>query len=380
MTVEATQATQAVVQFIVEMVNNPALALQFAKDPNGTLAVQGVSEHDLSGVDMPAAIAEACGTPGFPADAASALQSYTSGGGGGGGGYQPPPPAHGPQPVEHVVQQLQYVNYVTHENNTNIQQTILDQSTTIGVGDNFSGEIDIDNVSASGEGSVAAGEGSDVAAATGDNSQVIDDSIVGQNQNNSAGAVQVGEDNNAPIVTGTNTGVVNDGDINAPVLANSSNSGVIADGDVDRTIVGDNNEQTNVDVGDDVDGVLSFGGGSGDITNVNDSTVTDSAVGGGDNVSNNTLSDASVLNTGSGNVNVSDDDTTTTTTENTNVNANNSVVSTEQGPGDNDSFDNSFQDNDVLDLDAGRLPVVLDEQPARSFEGEGDNEGDQPLA
>src|SRR5688500_3129646 len=131
MTAPADITTDALAQLVYQLATNPMFALQFAQDGNGTLAVQGV---DFAGADVPAAVAQACAMPGFPPDAAEALQSYTSGGGGGGGSY--PPPAPHPQPVEHVVQQLQYVNYVTHEGDTTIQQTILDQSTNVSVGDN----------------------------------------------------------------------------------------------------------------------------------------------------------------------------------------------------------------------------------------------------
>jgi hypothetical protein len=367
---------QAVAEFIANFVSNPALALQLAQDPDGTIVAQGLSEHDLSGVDMNQAILQACQTPGFPPDAASALQSYVSGGGGGGGGgyTAPPPPAHGPQPVEHVVQQLQYVNYVTHEGDTTIQQTIIDQSTNVEIGDNFSGSlggIDVDNAAATGEGSVAGGAG-DVNAATGEGSQVIDDSTVGQNQNNSDGAVQVGGNADGPIVTAANSGVINDGDIDAPVLVGSTNTGVIADGDVDDTIVGNNNSQQNPDVEGDVDGVISFGSGN-EINNVNDSTVTDSSVGSGTNVSNNSANDGSAINAGSGNATGQSNDTTTTSNESNTVNATDSVVTTESGDGDNDSFDNSFQDNDSHSLPA---PMKLEE----SMEKDAGHDDDPGLA
>jgi hypothetical protein len=372
---------QQVAQFIAEFVHNPGLALQLAQDPGGTLVAQGLDQVDLESVDLNEAMLQACQTPGFPPEAASAIQTYVSGGGGpSSGGYTaPPPPAHGPQPVEHVVQQLQYVNYVTHEGDTTIQQTIIDQSTNVEIGDNFSGSlggIDVDNAAATGAGSVAGGEG-DVNAATGEGSQVIDDSTVGQNQNNSDGSVQVGEDNNAPIVLGPNSGVVNDGDIDAPVLvgstntgtindgnidgpvlSNSTNTGVVADGPVTDTVVGNENDVANID-GSNSGGI---GFGSGAVTSVSGSTVTDSSVGGGTNVSNNSANDGSAINAGSGNATGQSNDTTTTNTTNTTetntVNATDSVVTTEQGPGDNDSFDNSFQDNDSHSLPE---PMKLEE-------------------
>jgi hypothetical protein len=377
---------QQVAEFIAQFVSNPGLALQFAQDPNGTLVAQGLDQVDLESVDMNEAMLQACQTPGFPPDAATAIQSYVSGGGGGGGGgyTAPPPPAHGPAPVEHVVQQLQYVNYVTHEGDTTIQQTIVDQSTSVNVGDNFTGNIDfeVDNAAATGPGSVAGGEG-DVNAATGAGSQVIDDSTVGQNQNNSDGSVQVGEDNNAPIVLGPNSGVVNDGDIDAPVLvgstntgtindgtidgpvlSNSTNTGVVADGPVTDTVVGNENETANIDGPN--SGGIGFGDGA--VTSVSGSTVTDSSVGGGTNVSNNSANDGSAISAGSGNATGQSNDTTTTTNEENTVNATDSVVTTEQGPGDNDSLDNSFQDNDTLPE-----PLKM-EAEAKEFGGDHDDD------
>jgi hypothetical protein len=346
------QATQALVDFVTQLVRDPNLAFQFASNGSGVLAAQGITEHDLSGVDMTQVVAEACQTPGFPPEAAGALQGYYSGGGsnggGGGGGYTQPAPA--PNPADHVVQQLQYVNYVTHEGDTTIQQTIIDQSTSFDVDGDFSGSVDIDNAAANGDGAIAGGEG-DINAATGAGAQVIDDSQVGQNQNNSDGAVQVGEDNNAPIVTGTNTGVVADGDIEAPVNT-GVNSGVLADGDVDDTVVGDGNQTANVD--GIVDGTINFG--DGDVTNLPNSSVNNSNFGEGDNVGGNTLNDGSAIGTGAGATSASSDDTTIS--ESNTVHAEDSIVNTEQGPGDQ----NVLADNDANE---GFLPPsrLTEEEP-----------------
>jgi hypothetical protein len=393
MTAPAEVTTDALAQLVYQLATNPMFAFQFAQDGHGVVAAQGV---DFDGADVPAAVAQACAMPGFPPDAAEALQSYTSGGGGGGGGAYPQPAPH-PQPVEHVVQQLQYVNYVTHEGDTTIQQTILDQSTNVSVGDNFTGTLDVDAdpVAATGDGAVAGGENSDINAATGENSQAIDESTIGNNANNSAGAVQAGEDINAPVntgfnsgviaedidapvVQGTNTGVVNDGDINAPVLANSSNSGVIADGDVDDTVIGNNNQGNNNDIGSDANVVFGFG--EGETTNVNDSILDNSAVG-DENAVGNSLGQGAVVETGDGNAtsnfqdNDQDNDTTTTTTENNSVSTgDNSIVTTEQGPGDNDSFDNSFQDNDNIDADLN-LPRTLEVERTEAAGPDADDDG-----
>ena len=314
---------------------------------------------------MNEAMLQACQTPGFPPDAATAIQTYVSGGGGGGGGgySAPPPPAHGPAPVEHVVQQLQYVNYVTHEGDTTIQQTIIDQSTSVNVGDNFTGNIDfeVDNAAATGDGSVAGGEG-DVNAATGEGSQVIDDSTVGQNQNNSDGSVQVGGDNEAPVVLGpnsgvitdgdidapvlvgsTNTGTINDGTIDGPVLSNSTNTGVVADGNVQDTVVGNENQTANVD-GNSRRHRLRLGA----VTTVNDSIVDDSAVGGGTNITDTTSNDGSAISTGSGNATGNSSDNDTTTHRDQHGHRDRLDGHHGAGPRRQRSLDNSVQDNDSL--------------------------------
>jgi hypothetical protein len=341
------EITNLLVNFIKELATDPQKALQFVKNPQGELAAQGVTEHDLSGLDMPAITQIACGEPGFPAEASRALQSYTSGGGGGGGGYTPPthPVTSGSHSMEQVVQHLTYVTQVTNDND--IINEIVDQSTNVTVGDDFDGDIDIDtnNANASGAGAVAVGEADDVNAATGANSQVVDGDIEGDNLFNSDGAVSVDGDLEAPVVTGVNTGIV-------------------ADGDVDRAIVGDNNEQqaNDVDVDGDNDGVINFG--DGDVNNVNDSTLDNSNVGSGTNIADN---DDSAIGLGDGDVTNEDNDTTVT--EVTDIDAEDSVVNTEQGPGDQEA---EFEQE--IDVDLGLPPVrtleEVDEPALRQEEPE----------
>jgi hypothetical protein len=350
-------AVQAVLNVIAQMVGNDQFALQVAQNPYGALAAQGVSADDLAGVDMTQVVAEACQAPGFPPDAAEALQYYSSTGGGyggGSGGYSQPAPH--PNPADHVVQQLQYINYVTHEGDTTIQQTIIDQSTTFDVDGDFhnSGTIDIDNAAATGDGAVAGGEG-DVNAATGAGAQVIDDSLVGQNQNNSDGAVQVLGGNAGPIVTG------------------GQNDGIIATGPVTDNVVGDHNETANIDGTNNAP--LNFGDGADQVT-IQGSNVQNSNFGEGDNVGGNTLQDGSAVGTGAGHVTGGGNDTTTTTTttETNTVNAQDSIVNTEQGPGDQgtlnlneDGFDFDRHDPPVL-----RSEIASHEEPAPEEEHEED--------
>jgi hypothetical protein len=307
------------VQLIGKILTNPATAFQFASDGNGTLAAQGITEGDLSGLDMPGLVEQACQTYDVPADARYALQGYTSGSPSYSGPVSPPASSYtsGPQSMEQVVQHLNYVTYAAYEGDTNIQQTILDQSTDINVGDDFEGDIDVHNAAATGDGAVAGSGDGDVTAATGDGSQAINDSTIGQNQNNSPGAVQVGEDAYAPIVTGDNTGVIAD-DSNVDAVIGDHNQTVQTDGPVD-------------------DSVFNFG--EGDVQQVNDSTVTHSAIGGDDatNVSGNAMT-GSAVSTGDGDAEGN--------FETTNVQAHDSIVATEQGDGDLQQYAEQEQEDE----------------------------------
>ncbi|HEX5541540.1 MAG TPA: hypothetical protein VFX60_08235 [Micromonospora sp.] len=273
------------VQFVQNLLTDRDAAVQYVQDPYGTLAVQGITDNDLSGCNMQQVVGEALGSPGVPEATRSALQPY-SGGGSAPAHHHPvqPPPAQGHHaPVENVVQHLNYVTYVTYEGDENITQQLIniDNSTNIDnsvnvdidVDGNLHGGIDIDidttNVNATGDGAVAnAGDG-DVNAATGDGAQIIDGDNHGQ-ANTGDGSVQVG-------------------------------------GSTDGT-------------------VINFG--AGDVTNVNDTHVQDGAIAvGGDatNVSGNTLGDGSAIALG-GDASGHNEETTTTTvitdidtTTNTNI-------------------------------------------------------------
>jgi hypothetical protein len=288
-------------------------AMQFAGDPNGTLAAQGITDGDLSQVDLYQLVDQCAAEAGLPDSTRQALQNY--GGGSGGGGSS----AASHQSTQEVVQHLNYVTYQTYEGDEQITQqlinyedysTNIDNSVDVEVDGDVHGDLDVEttNVNATGDGAVAAGD--DVEnAATGDQSQIIDGDNYG-NANTGDGAVQAYGDIEAPVNTGTFTGVQ-------------------ADGDVDNTIVGDGNQAVQLEDSD-VD-ASTFNFGDGDVTNIGQSTVEESAIatGGGDanNVADNTLYEGAAASAGGD---------ATGNYEETDVYAYDSNVATEQGSGDLD--------------------------------------------
>ena len=264
--------TDLLKQFIQDLLGNRDSALQFARDPHGTLAAQGITEGDLSTCDVRQVVSDVCQSGHVSSETRGALQSYTSGSSG--PSYHP-----GHQSVDQVVQHLNYVTYAAYSDDdtiiTQITDNSIDNSTDIDVDGDFHGDIDVDNANATGDGAVANTGDGDINAATGDGAQVIDGDNFGQ-ANTGDGAVQVGGVGLGGLRTadgGFGSGI---GPINTGV-----NTGVIADGPVTDTVVGDHNTTANVDGG--VDGVLNFG--DGDVTNVSHSTLDDSTVAGHDSFS-----------------------------------------------------------------------------------------------
>ena len=298
--------------FIRNLLTDRGFAAQYAEDPRGTLAAQGVTDHDLSGVDVPGAVGAVCADPSVAAEHRSALQSYAGGTGG---------PPHTANPgVEQVVQHLNYVTYQTYEGDdyiTNLIDQSVDNSTNIDVDGNVFGDLDVNTV-------------------TGDGGQIIDGDNFGQ-ANTGDGAVLAGDD-----AKGVNTGV---------------NTGIVAGDDVDHAVVGDHNQTAQVEGS--ADG-SAFGFGDGDVNNLPNADIDDSAVSFGDgdatNLSDVTVDDGSAIAVGGGSAhgsNVEDNSTThtedndttvTTTVEDNHVSVDDHHTNFE----DNDTTVTAVQDNDTI--------------------------------
>jgi hypothetical protein len=303
--------SDALKDFVRNLMSDRDFAGNFAEDPHGMLAAQGVTDHDLSAVDVQAAVRDVCADPSVPAEARTAVQN--SG----------PPPSSGgaTHSVDSVVQHLNHITYATYEGDDYITN-LIDQSV-----DN---SVDV-NAPVFG----------DVNAVTGEQGQIIDGPNFGQ-ANTGDGAVQAGDD-----ASGVNTGV---------------NTGINAGGDVENAVVGEGNETAQVSGS--ADG-SAFGFGEGDVTNLGNADIDDSSLSFGDGdattISDVTVDDGSAIAVGgnAGGSNVEDNDTTVVTTvEDNDTTINDNDVSVQ----DNDvtavqDNDTVIQDNDVAVAGDDQLAV-----------------------
>lgn len=318
----ALRVDDAIRQLISQILGNRDEAVQFALNPNGTAAAQGVEGTGYP-VDVRQLVSDYCNDPSVPYDTRQALQSYTSGQSG------PPGPAHS---QAEVVQQLQHVTYVTYENDEQITN-IIDQSrdvfntTDINVGDDFEGDISVDNATATGDRAAAGnvdGDG-DLNQVTGDGSQILTGDHATGNTGDNSNVLGADASNSAPLIAGDNSGIVND------------------DGTVEDNVLGDGNRVLNAD-GSSVNAPLNFGDGA-----ITGSALTNSqGVVGGDavNTSGNTVGPAGSLS-GVGDSHGGDFDQSThtsTVTETSTIDADHSIVGTEQGDGDFDQHGEQHSD------------------------------------
>jgi len=129
----AIQSVQlAFTEWLAKLLGNPTFAAQAVGNIPGSLAAEGITEDQLQYINVQQAISDACGYPGVPPAAKAALAPTPP------AGYTAPPPPPPPQTYTEVVQQLQVVNNYVVNN-------VIDNSTNVTVGDNFSGEITFDN-------------------------------------------------------------------------------------------------------------------------------------------------------------------------------------------------------------------------------------------
>jgi hypothetical protein len=330
----AIEVTEVIKDLVQEILGNKHAATQFMKDPQGVLTAKGVTDADLSKVDVRQVVGDVCASGSVSPDTSSALQGYTSGESG--------PSSSGHQSVDHVVQQLSYVTNVAYHDDHSVTDVtdITDNSTNIDnslhvAGDNY-GDINVDNANATGAGAVAGSGDSHVTAATGDHSQATGGNNSGQ-INTGDGAVQIGNepgDHEGGVLTRGLTGVDGLGGGIGPINT-GVNTGVMAGGGVDHTIVGDHNTQANVQAPVS-DSVFNFG--HGDVSNVAQSNLVNSGLSTHGNVSNasgnNVGPGGAVSSGGDASGYSSDSHNVHTTTDTSTVDAHDSNVAVNQGHGD----------------------------------------------
>jgi hypothetical protein len=231
-------------------------ALAFAQDPYGELEDAGLANQNLANLNVQQAVAQACTAPGVPPYVQDNLSGYS------GPGYA------GPPTIEHVVEQVQQVTQIVYQDNDVITTEIQNNTSNVTVGDNFSGEIDVDQNNAD-DGSIAN---------SGENSG---------NQN-----------------TGNNNVQNDDGTIGGSVVA-GNNEGIVQGpgGQVGNAVIGDNNDTGAQAQGGSTVSDLQFASGVGGNVNQTDDSPFSATSAGGDAQNNpnlNVVVDSEDVNTEQG--------------------------------------------------------------------------------
>ncbi len=327
---------------------------------------QSVTETWIQQV-APAAPAAAAGAPAAAAPAAAAPAAA--------------PAAAAPVTLSTVEQNFNSVLTEVHGGNTEITENIVNNGTSfdidvdgdVGGGDGYfddGGEVDIHidndvtNANALGDGSVAAG-GNVAGAATGEGAIAVGGNAHGVQANSGDGAVQIDGANQGAVNTGVNTGIIADGNVTD---ANIGDGNTTVD-HAENVVSGDNNVVTDVEgfgntVGDGnvaVDtGGFGYGGGGDAVVGDGNATIQGSSdvnagFGSGD------VTDLSGANISGSNVALGDQSTIqdndvaiTETTEgsfNTDTYTEDVDIDVVQVHND-ESINNSFTDDDGLDIDA----------------------------
>jgi hypothetical protein len=271
------QAYQAIYQAIQKILGSREEAAGYAEDPKGYLAAEGIADYDLAGVDLQQVVNHACTDANLPAATKQAIQqSYT---GGGNGQYSPPPasPPPGQPPADYLVQHINHVTHVTYEGDDYITQQLINQenydySTNVNLEGNFAGDVAVDasSVIAQGDGALAAG-GDAFGNATGD------------------GAVAAGRDIEGAVNTGNFTGVQAGEDVKDSNVNIGGEQFNVQNSDLTNSAVGGNVQ--NVDINADDGAAVAFGEGAQATGERNDTDIDarDSNVNVGDGDTNQNL-------------------------------------------------------------------------------------------
>ena len=294
----------SVIDMLLDLFQDEDEQAEFQEDPAGYLDEHG--PEGLTAEDILAAMPGVCaGLPPDQADAVRAAYGLPGAGGSGGGAAQaaagtasqavathaatapaPPTPDPGGDPLEQVLEQINYfttVTNVTHQSfEDNDVTNIDDRDTTVDNSVNQDitafGDVtqDFDNDVVSGDGAVAAGDG-----------------LAGQHRRR--GRPGRREHHGRDIATGDVEGSVT-GDVDDSIVGDDNQ--VIADSTVGAASFGEG-DATNVSAGnanlgdgtivDDVSGDATLNQGDGDLTQIEGSTIEESAIGAGGTVQSNDI-------------------------------------------------------------------------------------------
>ena len=193
-----TAAAELLRQLIQGILSDPAKARAYSEDPSEYLAAHGVTDHDLTDVDMRSLVVEVAKQCELSEPVMESIDKYAEPGPAPVGRPEPaarpdptaspappssrpepamakeilPPPVEPPMgqsPLQMIEQHISYITYVTHENNTDIVNNLIDNSTNVDnssnvsfeVGGSVYGDIDltneVSNTTATGDGAVAVG-------------------------------------------------------------------------------------------------------------------------------------------------------------------------------------------------------------------------------
>jgi hypothetical protein len=354
----------SVIDLLLDLFRSEEAQQELADDP-ATFLAENVPEG-LTAEQVLEAMPGVCAA--LPPEQAESLRTAyglsaagAAAGGGGGSSYDidpqsgpagPPPVDPGGDPVEQVLQQLNYYTNVVNTTNQTFEDNdvtnIDDRDTTVdnSVNQNITafGDVhqDFDNDVVSGDGAVAAGD--DAQVNTGD------------------GAVQAGEDiEDSNVVTGNVTGSVLADDISDSVVGDDNQ--VISDSTVGAASFGEG-DATNVEAENALlgDGTLVDGGsgditlnqGDGDLTQIDDSNLSESVVGDGTVQSNDvaiTAEDGSAVAFGDGS-------SATAETQQTTVEDNTGTVQVADDGTQIGATDNSVNDSGNV-TDSGNYDVYV---------------------
>ena len=105
----STDLTTLLQDLLRRLFSDPVAAEHFAQDPHGTLAAQGITDHDLSTVNMPQVVEQVAATAPLPHETRVELQQYATD-----QHVSHSSVHHDSSPIDHIISQVQQVQEIVH--------------------------------------------------------------------------------------------------------------------------------------------------------------------------------------------------------------------------------------------------------------------------